>query len=119
MAKTVNGSLERERGTNEYFKYARENSAEDVQKSLENLRMSELLLKQEPSPHKDAKMALNSANADSFADSARDPHEDTVYSYFQISHPRKKNESQEVVSPISKSENQYKLKLSKQQTLVS
>jgi len=77
--------------------------------------MSELLLKQEPSPQKDARIALNFANADS----ARDPHEDTVYSYFQISHPRKQNESHEVVSPISKLESQYKLKLSRQQTLVS
>ena len=85
--------------------------------------MSELLLQQEPSPQKDAKIplkdALTFANADSVADSARDPHEDTIYSYFQISHPRKKNESHEVVSPISKLESQYKLKLSQQQTLVS
>lgn len=74
--------------------------------------MSELLQHQESSPNSNPSQA-------SLPASAKDPNEETIYSYFEFSQPQKKNESLIIKSPYTKLENQYKLKLSQHQSLVS
>ena len=82
---------------------------------IDNLRMSELLLKQETSQPNTPAVR----NGEEVQMTDRDSCEDTVYSYFQISQPRKKNESYQVRNPYTKLQKDFELRLSKQKSIVS